>query len=111
MTRQTTSAEAIWPMEHAPAWLINSLIYLSAAVIVVQLSKALGLSTWVSAIDEKRPRSTMQSNLSCLVLENQPHHRKGQGVLNLNILPGSSHCSSDIKNLSKIKIIPKHIPI
>jgi glutathione-regulated potassium-efflux system ancillary protein KefC len=30
-------------MEHAPAWLTNSLIYLSAAVIVVPLSKALGL--------------------------------------------------------------------
>lgn len=32
-------------MEHAPAWLINSLIYLSAAVIAVPLSKALGLGT------------------------------------------------------------------
>lgn len=30
-------------MEHAPGWLINSLIYLSAAVIAVPLSKALGL--------------------------------------------------------------------
>ena len=30
-------------MEQAPAWLINSLIYLSAAVIVVPLSRALGL--------------------------------------------------------------------
>ncbi len=30
-------------MEHAPAWLINSLIYLSAAVVVVPVSKALGL--------------------------------------------------------------------
>ncbi|NBX21046.1 MAG: glutathione-regulated potassium-efflux system protein KefC [Betaproteobacteria bacterium] len=30
-------------MEHAPAWLINSLIYLSAAVIAVPLSKAVGL--------------------------------------------------------------------
>ena len=30
-------------MEHAPTWLINSLIYLSAAVIAVPLSKALGL--------------------------------------------------------------------
>ncbi|MBT0570691.1 glutathione-regulated potassium-efflux system protein KefC [Curvibacter sp. CHRR-16] len=30
-------------MEHAPVWLINSLIYLSAAVIAVPLSKALGL--------------------------------------------------------------------
>ncbi|MDQ7955895.1 MAG: glutathione-regulated potassium-efflux system protein KefC [Rhodocyclaceae bacterium] len=30
-------------MEHAPAWLTNSLIYLSAAVIVVPLSRALGL--------------------------------------------------------------------
>jgi len=30
-------------MEHAPAWLINSLIYLSAAVIAVPVSKALGL--------------------------------------------------------------------
>jgi glutathione-regulated potassium-efflux system ancillary protein KefC len=32
-------------MEHAPAWLTNSLIYLSAAVIVVPLSKALGLGS------------------------------------------------------------------
>lgn len=32
-------------MEHAPAWLTNSLIYLSAAVIAVPLSKALGLGT------------------------------------------------------------------
>ena len=30
-------------MEHAPAWLLNSLIYLSAAVIAVPISKALGL--------------------------------------------------------------------
>ncbi len=30
-------------MEHAPVWLTNSLIYLSAAVIAVPLSKALGL--------------------------------------------------------------------
>ncbi|MBN8747018.1 MAG: glutathione-regulated potassium-efflux system protein KefC [Variovorax sp.] len=30
-------------MEHTPAWLTNSLIYLSAAVIVVPLSRALGL--------------------------------------------------------------------
>ena len=30
-------------MEHAPAWLVNSFIYLSAAVIAVPLSKALGL--------------------------------------------------------------------
>ncbi len=30
-------------MEHAPAWLTNSLIYLGAAVIAVPLSKALGL--------------------------------------------------------------------
>ncbi len=32
-------------MEHAPSWLINSLIYLSAAVIAVPLSKALGLGS------------------------------------------------------------------
>ena len=32
-------------MEHYPAWLINSLIYLSAAVIAVPLSKALGLGS------------------------------------------------------------------
>ena len=32
-------------MEHAPAWLVNSLIYLSAAVIAVPLSKALGLGS------------------------------------------------------------------
>jgi len=32
-------------MEHAPAWLINSLIYLSAAVIAVPLSRALGLGS------------------------------------------------------------------
>ena len=30
-------------MEHAPAWLVNSFIYLAAAVIVVPLSRALGL--------------------------------------------------------------------
>ena len=30
-------------MEHLPSWLINSIIYLSAAVIAVPLSKALGL--------------------------------------------------------------------
>ena len=30
-------------MEHAPVWLVNSFIYLSAAVIAVPLSKALGL--------------------------------------------------------------------
>ena len=32
-------------MEHAPAWLLSSLIYLGAAVIVVPLSKALGLGS------------------------------------------------------------------
>ena len=32
-------------MEHAPAWLINSLIYLGAAVIAVPLSRALGLGS------------------------------------------------------------------
>ena len=32
-------------MENAPAWLTNSLIYLSAAVIVVPLSRALGLGS------------------------------------------------------------------
>ena len=32
-------------MEHAPGWLVNSLIYLGAAVIVVPLSKALGLGS------------------------------------------------------------------
>ena len=32
-------------MEHAPAWLLASLIYLGAAVIVVPLSKALGLGS------------------------------------------------------------------
>ncbi|HEX2543802.1 MAG TPA: glutathione-regulated potassium-efflux system protein KefC [Ramlibacter sp.] len=32
-------------MEHAPAWLTNSLIYLSAAVIAVPLSKAIGLGS------------------------------------------------------------------
>lgn len=32
-------------MEHAPAWLTSSLIYLSAAVIAVPLSKALGLGS------------------------------------------------------------------
>ena len=32
-------------MEHAPAWLISSFIYLSAAVIAVPLSKALGLGS------------------------------------------------------------------
>src|SRR5574343_2011772 len=32
-------------MEHAPGWLVNSLIYLSAAVIAVPVSKALGLGS------------------------------------------------------------------
>jgi glutathione-regulated potassium-efflux system ancillary protein KefC len=32
-------------MEHTPAWLINSLIYLSAAVIAVPLSRTLGLGS------------------------------------------------------------------
>ena len=32
-------------MEHAPTWLINSFIYLSAAVIAVPLSRALGLGS------------------------------------------------------------------
>lgn len=32
-------------MEHAPTWLVNSFIYLSAAVIAVPLSKALGLGS------------------------------------------------------------------
>ena len=32
-------------MEHAPAWLTNSLIYLSAAVIIVPLSQFLGLGS------------------------------------------------------------------
>src|SRR4051794_116502 len=32
-------------MEHAPAWLTNSLVYLSAAVIAVPLSRALGLGS------------------------------------------------------------------
>ena len=32
-------------MEHLPSWLINSFIYLSAAVIVVPLSRALGLGS------------------------------------------------------------------
>ncbi len=32
-------------MEHAPSWLVNSFIYLSAAVIAVPLSRALGLGS------------------------------------------------------------------
>ena len=32
-------------MEHAPAWLVSSLIYLGAAVLVVPLSRALGLGS------------------------------------------------------------------
>ncbi|MDB5847415.1 MAG: glutathione-regulated potassium-efflux system protein KefC [Rhodoferax sp.] len=32
-------------MEHAPTWLVNSLIYLSAAVIIVPLSQFLGLGS------------------------------------------------------------------
>ena len=32
-------------MEHAPTWLVNSLIYLGAAVIAVPISKALGLGS------------------------------------------------------------------
>ena len=34
-----------WSMEHTPAWLVNSFIYLSAAVIAVPLSKAFGLGS------------------------------------------------------------------
>jgi glutathione-regulated potassium-efflux system ancillary protein KefC len=30
-------------MEHTPTWLVNSFIYLTAAVIAVPLSRALGL--------------------------------------------------------------------
>jgi glutathione-regulated potassium-efflux system ancillary protein KefC len=30
-------------MEHTPTWLVNSFIYLAAAVVVVPLSRALGL--------------------------------------------------------------------
>ena len=32
-------------MEHTPAWLINSFIYLAAAVLVVPLAKKLGLGS------------------------------------------------------------------
>ena len=32
-------------MEHSPSWLVNSFIYLSAAVIAVPLSKAVGLGS------------------------------------------------------------------
>jgi glutathione-regulated potassium-efflux system ancillary protein KefC len=32
-------------MEHTPTWLVNSFIYLSAAVIAVPLSQALGLGS------------------------------------------------------------------
>ncbi len=41
----TASSEAGLSMEHAPAWLTSSLIYLGAAVLVVPLSKALGLGS------------------------------------------------------------------
>ena len=40
-------------MEHAPAWLINSFIYLAAAVIAVPVAKSWGwgrsLATWPQA--------------------------------------------------------------
>src|SRR5213592_515429 len=32
-------------MEHTPAWLLNSFIYLSAAVVAVPVSKTLGLGS------------------------------------------------------------------
>ena len=32
-------------MEHLPAWLINSFIYLAAAVVAVPIAKKLGLGT------------------------------------------------------------------
>ena len=32
-------------MEHAPAWLVNSFIYLAAAVIAVPVAKKLGLGS------------------------------------------------------------------
>ena len=35
-------------MENTPTWLINSFIYLSAAVIAVPLSKALGLGAIIA---------------------------------------------------------------
>ncbi len=43
MSRRRTGREH--KMEHAPAWLINSLIYLGAAVIAVPLSRAAGMGS------------------------------------------------------------------
>jgi glutathione-regulated potassium-efflux system ancillary protein KefC len=40
-------------MEHAPAWLTSSLIYLSAAVLVVPLSKALGLGAIIGYLGRR----------------------------------------------------------
>ncbi len=45
MLRNTSIMRYVIAMEHAPTWLINSFIYLSAAVIAVPLSKALGLGS------------------------------------------------------------------
>jgi glutathione-regulated potassium-efflux system ancillary protein KefC len=42
---ETISSLARASMEHAPTWLINTLIYLAAAVVAVPLSKALGLGS------------------------------------------------------------------
>ena len=37
-------------IEHAPAWLVNSFIYLAAAVIAVPVAKKLGLGSWLPAL-------------------------------------------------------------
>ena len=51
-------------MEHSPAWLLNSLIYLSAAVIAMPLSHALGpaLSSTAIALQVMGERNLMQTS-------------------------------------------------
>ena len=42
-------------MEHMPTWLVNSFIYLSAAVIAVPLSKAFGLGSIIGYLGQALP--------------------------------------------------------
>ncbi len=42
-------------MEHAPTWLVNSFIYLSAAVIAVPLCRMLGLGAIIGYLGPASP--------------------------------------------------------
>jgi hypothetical protein len=52
-------------MEHAPAWLTNSLIYLGAAVLVVPLSRALGLGSIIGWSRTSRTSCISPSSAWC----------------------------------------------